>query len=91
MLNVEKFTIRGFVSQITELMEAAGLQVEEEFMDVGDSGVEVSQGVDIPQGDTSLDDLPEFKDISLTMMTMMALRCTRKNRQKRIRSSKIWI
>ena len=48
MLNVEKFTIRGFVSQITELMEAAGLQVEEEFMDVGDSGVEVSQGVDIP-------------------------------------------
>ena len=59
MLNVEKFTIRGFVSQITELMEAAGLQVEEEFMDVGDSGVEVSQGVDIPQGDTSLDDLPE--------------------------------
>ena len=61
MLNVEKFTIRGFVSQITELMEAAGLQVEE---DVGDSGVEVSQGVDIPQGDTSLDDLPEFKDIS---------------------------
>ena len=64
MLNVEKFTIRGFVSQITELMEAAGLQVEEEFMDVGDSGVEVSQGVDIPQGDTSLDDLPEFKDIS---------------------------
>ena len=64
MLSVEKFTIRGFVSQITELMEAAGLQVEEEFMDVGDSGVEVSQGVDIPQGDTSLDDLPEFKDIS---------------------------
>lgn len=64
MLNVEKFTIRGFVSQITELMEATGLQVEEEFMDVGDSGVEVSQGVDIPQGDTSLDDLPEFKDIS---------------------------
>lgn len=64
MLNVEKFTIRGFVSQITELMEAAGLQVEEEFMDVGDSGVEVSQGVDIPQGDTSLDDLPECKDIS---------------------------
>ena len=64
MLNVEKFTIRGFVSQITELMEAAGLQVEEEIMDVGDSGVEVSQGVDIPQGDTSLDDLPEFKDIS---------------------------
>lgn len=64
MLNVEKFTIRGFVSQITELMEAAGLQVEEEFMDVGDSGVEVSQGVDIPQGDTSLDDLPEFRDIS---------------------------
>lgn len=64
MLNVEKFTIRGFVSQITELMETAGLQVEEEFMDVGDSGVEVSQGVDIPQGDTSLDDLPEFKDIS---------------------------
>ena len=64
MLNVEKFTIRGFVSQITELMEAAGLQVEEEFMDAGDSGVEVSQGVDIPQGDTSLDDLPEFKDIS---------------------------
>lgn len=64
MLNVEKFTIRGFVSQIIELMEAAGLQVEEEFMDVGDSGVEVSQGVDIPQGDTSLDDLPEFKDIS---------------------------
>lgn len=64
MLNVEKFTIRGFVSQITELMEAAGLQVEEEFMDVGDSGVEVSQGVDIPQGDTSLDDFPEFKDIS---------------------------
>lgn len=64
MLNAEKFTIRGFVSQITELMEAAGLQVEEEFMDVGDSGVEVSQGVDIPQGDTSLDDLPEFKDIS---------------------------
>lgn len=64
MLNVEKFTIRGFVSQITELMEAAGLQVEEEFMDVGDSSVEVSQGVDIPQGDTSLDDLPEFKDIS---------------------------
>lgn len=64
MLNVEKFTIRGFVSQITELMEAAGLQVEEEFMDVGDFGVEVSQGVDIPQGDTSLDDLPEFKDIS---------------------------
>ena len=65
MLNVEKFTIRGFVSQITELMEAAGLQVEEEFMDVGDSGEEVSQGVDIPQGDNSLEDLPEYKDISL--------------------------
>ena len=63
MLNVEKFTIRGFVGQLTELMESAGMQVEEEFMDVGDSGVEVSQSVEVPQSDTSLDDLPEFKDI----------------------------
>ena len=63
MLNVEKFTIRGFVGQLTELMESAGIQVEEEFMDVGDSGVEVSQSVEVPQPDTSLDDLPEFKDI----------------------------
>lgn len=68
MLNVEKFTMRGFVGQITELMESAGMQVEEEFMDVGDSGVEVSKSVDVEasKSDTSFDDLPEVSDISFS-------------------------
>lgn len=65
LLNVEKFSIRTFAGQITELMEAAGMQVEEDFMDVGDSGVEVSQSGDISVGDnTTIDDLPEFNDVS---------------------------
>lgn len=64
LLNAEKFTIRGFAGQLTEMMEAAGMQVEEEFMDVGDSGIEVSQSAEIPQTDTSLDDLPEFNEVS---------------------------
>ncbi len=33
-------------------------------MDVGDSGIEVSQSAEIPQADTSLDDLPEFNEVS---------------------------
>ncbi len=64
MLNVDKFTIRGFAAQLTELMESAGMQVEEEFMDIGDSGVEVSKTVEVTENDTSLDDLPEFSDVS---------------------------
>jgi hypothetical protein len=64
MLNTQKFTIRGFIGQITELMESAGMQVEEQFMDVGDSGIEVSQSVDVNQPETSLDDLPEYNNVS---------------------------
>lgn len=64
MLNVEKFTIRAFSGQLTELMEAAGMSVEEDFMDVGASGVEVSQSVENVKSDTTMDDLPEFDNVS---------------------------
>ncbi len=66
MLNADKFTIRAFLGELTELMEAAGMQVEEEFMDVGDSGVEVSQSVEAAKPETTIDDLPEFNDISFS-------------------------
>lgn len=64
LLNADKFTVRNFYAQLTELMESAGMQVEENFVDIG-SDVSVSQtSVDTSVSDTSLDDLPEFEDVS---------------------------
>lgn len=64
MLNVEKFSIRNFLGQITELMESAGMQIEDTYMDVDGSGVEVSQVADSTQSDTTMDDLPDVGDVS---------------------------
>ncbi|MGN0395286.1 MAG: DUF6382 domain-containing protein, partial [Coprococcus sp.] len=64
MLNEEKFTIRNFLGEITELMEAAGMQVDEAYMDVAGSGVEVSQSSGVAKSDTTIDDLPEYDDVS---------------------------
>lgn len=65
LLNVDKFTVRAFAAQLAELMEAAGMQVEEDYMDVGGTGVEVTGSVDTSAGDsTTMDDLPEFNEVS---------------------------
>ena len=64
MLNVEKFSIRNFLGQITELMESAGMQIDDVYMDVDGSGVEVSQVADGTQSDTTMDDLPDVGDVS---------------------------
>ena len=63
LLNADKFTVRGFYSQLTELMESAGMQVEEKFVDI-DGDMSVSQSTVDTSSDTSLDDLPEYKDVS---------------------------
>lgn len=64
LLNADKFTVRNFYAQLTELMESAGMQVEENFVDIG-SDMSVSQSsVDTVESDTSMDDLPEFEDVS---------------------------
>lgn len=64
MLNVEKFSVRTFLGQITELMESAGMQIDDVYMDVDGSGVEVSQAVDSAPSDTTMDDLPDVGDVS---------------------------
>lgn len=64
LLNVEKFTIRTFASELTELMESAGMDVEEEFVDL-DGGIEVSQTVNtVADEGNGIDDLPEFQDVT---------------------------
>lgn len=64
MLNVDKFTVRNFYAQLTELMESAGMQVEENFVDIG-ADVSVSQTIsDTGSAETSMDDLPEYEDVS---------------------------
>ncbi len=64
LLNVEKFTIRAFAGELTELMESAGMDVEEAFVDL-DGGIEVSQSANavVDEGN-GIDDLPEFKDVA---------------------------
>lgn len=64
MLNVEKFSVRTFLGQITELMESAGMQIDDTYMDVDGSGIEVSQVADDTQTDTTMDDLPDVGDVS---------------------------
>lgn len=63
LLNTDKFTVRNFYSQLTELMESAGIQVEEKFLDI-DGDISVSQSTVDTSPDTSMDDLPEYKDVS---------------------------
>lgn len=63
LLNTDKFTVRNFYSQLTELMESAGMQVEEKFLDI-DGDISVSQSIVDTSPDTSMDDLPEYKDVS---------------------------
>lgn len=63
LLNTDKFTVRNFYSQLTELMESAGMQVEEKFLDI-DGDISVSQSTVDTSSDTSMDDLPEYKDVS---------------------------
>lgn len=63
LLNTDKFTVRNFYSQLTELMESAGMQVEEKFLDI-DGDISVSQFTVDTSPDTSMDDLPEYKDVS---------------------------
>ena len=63
LLNADKFTVRNFYAQLTELMESAGMQVEEKFVDI-DGDVSVSQSTVDTSSDTSMDDLPEYKDVS---------------------------
>lgn len=63
LLNADKFTVRNFCAQLTELMESAGMQVEEKFVDI-DGDVSVSQSTVDTSSDTSMDDLPEYKDVS---------------------------
>ena len=63
LLNTDKFTVRNFYSQLTELMESAGMQVEEKFLDI-DGDISVSQSTVDTSLDTSMDDLPEYKDVS---------------------------
>jgi len=65
LLNADKFTVRNFYAQLTELMESAGMQVEENFVDIG-SDMSVSQSsVDTAASDTSMDDLPEFENFKI--------------------------
>lgn len=64
LLNVEKFTIRAFAGELTELMESAGMDVEEAFVDL-DGGIEVSQSANaVADEGNGIDDLPEFKDVA---------------------------
>ena len=63
LLNTDKFTVRNFYSQRTALMESAGMQVEEKFLDI-DGDISVSQSTVDTSPDTSMDDLPEYKDVS---------------------------
>lgn len=63
LLNASKFTVRNFYAQLTEIMESAGMQVEEDFVDIG-SDVSVSQSAVDTAPDTSMDDLPEYEDVS---------------------------
>lgn len=63
LLNTDKFTVRNFYSQLTELMESAGMQVEEKFLNI-DGDISVSQSTVDTSPDTSMDDLPEYKDVS---------------------------
>lgn len=63
LLNTDKFTVRNFYSQLTELMESAGMQVEEKFLDI-DGDISVSQSTVDTSPDTSMDDLPEYNDVS---------------------------
>lgn len=63
LLNTDKFTVRNFYSQLTELMESAGMQVEEKFLDI-DGDISVSQSTVDTSPDTSMDDLPKYKDVS---------------------------
>lgn len=63
LINVDKFTVRSFYSQLTEMMESAGMAVEDSFVDL-DSDVSVSQTGSTPASDTSMDDLPEYEDVS---------------------------
>lgn len=64
LLNVEKFTIRAFAGELTELMESAGMDVEEAYVDL-DGGIEVSQSANavVDEGN-GIDDLPEFEDVA---------------------------
>lgn len=64
MLNADKFAIRTFLGQITELMEAAGMIVDDEFTDIDGTGVEVSQGAGVAKADTTMEDLPDVGDVS---------------------------
>lgn len=64
LLNVEKFTIRAFAGELTELMESAGMDVEEAFVDL-DGGIEVSQSSNaVADEGNGIDDLPEFEDVA---------------------------
>lgn len=63
MLNADKFTVRSFYAQLTEIMESAGMDVEDDFVDIG-SDVSVSQSTVDTSSDTSMDDLPEYEDVS---------------------------
>lgn len=64
LLNVEKFTIRAFAGELTELMESAGMDVEEAFVDL-DGGIEVSQSANaVADEGNGIDDLPEFEDVA---------------------------
>ena len=64
LLNVEKFTIRAFAGELTELMESAGMDVEEAYVDL-DGGIEVSQSANaVADEGNGIDDLPEFKDVA---------------------------
>lgn len=64
LLNADKFTVRNFFAQLTELMQSAGMQVDEDFVDI-DSDMSVSQSTVDTSSDTSMDDLPEYQDIQL--------------------------
>jgi hypothetical protein len=64
LLNVEKFTIRAFAGELTELMESAGMDVEEAYVDL-DGGIEVSQSANaVADEGNGIDDLPEFEDVA---------------------------
>lgn len=64
LLNVEKFTIRAFAGELTELMESAGMDVEEAYVDL-DGGIEVSQSANaVADEENGIDDLPEFEDVA---------------------------
>lgn len=64
LLNADKFNVRNFFAQLTELMQSAGMQVDEDFVDI-DSDMSVSQSSVDTSSDTSMDDLPEYQDVQL--------------------------